>query len=224
MTPENICLGLPLVIALMVGWAMLVSYADYVVAQFDRYAGYQGQALTTMGRLLRLPWQTPTQLVFSTLLLGLGAFLLALLHWVALLLVGIVVMGAFSAMLFADFQKLEGMVAHLPPSKPPVPVLMPSALPVSSVLVGRQGEFKGVEIECVPNMRIGRGNQNNLNLREKAVSRKHARLRYSQGMWFIQDENSSTGIYINGRRERARRLNHGDILKIGSSEFEFREG
>ena len=223
MSPENVCLGLPLIIALVVGWLALVSYSDYVVAQFGRY-GYQDQSLTSTGRLLGLPWQTQTQLIFPTLLFGIGALFLAFLSWVALLLAGIVILGAFAAMLFADAQKLEGVIARLPPSKPAIPVLRPSPLPVSSMLVGRRGEFRGVEIECVPNMRIGRGNQNNLNLREKAVSRKHAKLRYSQGMWFIQDEDSTTGIYINGQRERARRLNHGDILKIGSSEFEFREG
>ncbi|MGC1375787.1 MAG: FHA domain-containing protein [Anaerolineales bacterium] len=224
MSSETICLGLPLVAILVAGWVALVSYADYVVAQFDRYAGHRGQSLTTMGRLFGLPWQTSTQLVVSALLFGLGALLLALLHWVVLLLAGIVIMGGFAAMLLADAQRLEMIVAQIPPSKPELPVLRPSLLPVSSVLVGRHGEYQGVEIECVPNMRIGRGVTNNLNLREKSVSRKHARLCYSQGAWFIQDKDSATGVYINGQRERARRLNHGDIIMIGSSEFEFREG
>lgn len=224
MSPETICAGLPLAVVFTASWAAMVLYADYVVAQFDRFSGYRGQSMTTIGRLLGLPWRAQTQLVFSTLFFGLGALLLALLHWLALLLVGIITLAGFAAMLFADAQRLGGIIAQIPPSQPALPVLRPSLLPVSSMLIGRRGEYKGVEIECVPNMRIGRGKQNNLNLRETSVSRKHAKLRYSQGMWFIQDEDSATGIYLNGQRERARKLNHGDVIKIGSSEFEFREG
>ena len=69
---------------------------------------------------------------------------------------------------------------------------------------------------------IGRGSKNHLQLSDQSVSRSHARLRYAQGSWFIQDQNSAGGIYVNGTPVKATRLKPGDKIEIGEYLFEFR--
>lgn len=72
------------------------------------------------------------------------------------------------------------------------------------------------------NFSIGRGNWNDLVLSNRAVSKDHAKLRYAQGKWFIQDAGSRNGIQVNGRFVRASSLNTGDRITIEKYEFVFK--
>lgn len=69
---------------------------------------------------------------------------------------------------------------------------------------------------------IGRSSSNNLQVPDTTVSRQHARIRYAQNTWFIQDWESTSGTYVNGRVVQATRLNPGDKIKIGENTFVFR--
>ena len=71
------------------------------------------------------------------------------------------------------------------------------------------------------NFTIGRGAENALQLPDLAASREHIRLRYSQGAWFIQDQESTSGTYVNNQVVSACRLVDGDQIKIGNSVFIF---
>lgn len=71
-------------------------------------------------------------------------------------------------------------------------------------------------------MNIGRSRENEIYLPDPKVSRRHARLRFAQGSWFIQDQNSSGGTFINGAQVQAQRLNPGDQITIGDCSFIFR--
>ena len=71
------------------------------------------------------------------------------------------------------------------------------------------------------NFSIGRDPGNDLSLQERSVSRQHARLRYAQGAWFIQDLDSTGGTYVNDERVPAKRLESGDEISIGEYTFEF---
>ncbi len=71
------------------------------------------------------------------------------------------------------------------------------------------------------NVLIGRGSHCQICLPDKFVSRRHARLRYAQGQWFIQDQNSTGGTFVNGQRIHATRLNDGDIIRVGKTELRF---
>jgi len=68
---------------------------------------------------------------------------------------------------------------------------------------------------------IGRSNDNHLCLPDPGVSRRHACLRYAQGAWFIQDQNNTSGTFINGQSIIAARLNPGDEIIIGKNKFRF---
>jgi len=69
--------------------------------------------------------------------------------------------------------------------------------------------------------RIGRAPENDICLNDASVSRHHALILAGGGGTFIEDLNSVNGVGINGRRVRYARLNHGDVIAIGSSRFEF---
>lgn len=68
---------------------------------------------------------------------------------------------------------------------------------------------------------IGRASDCDVRVQDPAVSRRHARLRLAQGQWFIQDQNSSSGLYVNGARVSAARLSPGDVIRIGQTELRF---
>jgi hypothetical protein len=70
---------------------------------------------------------------------------------------------------------------------------------------------------------IGRGSQNNLVLPDPMVSRLHARLRFAQGAWFLQDQGSKAGTFVNGVAVQAKRLTPGDQIIIGNSTYIFKE-
>lgn len=68
---------------------------------------------------------------------------------------------------------------------------------------------------------IGRSQINDLILQDSTVSRQHALLRYAGDGWVIQDQNSTSGLIVNGKRVRERRLVNGDQIKIGQAVFIF---
>jgi Zn-dependent metalloprotease/Mg-chelatase subunit ChlD len=88
-------------------------------------------------------------------------------------------------------------------------------------LVGLSGEYRGRRIPLQNGFLIGRRSFCNLQLHDSTVSREHARLRFAQGNWYIQDVGSRTGFHVNGLLVRASVLRSGDRICIGASEFEF---
>lgn len=69
---------------------------------------------------------------------------------------------------------------------------------------------------------IGRGRDADLQLLDPKVSRAHARLRFGQGNWYIQDQGSMSGILVNGQRVDAVRLQSGDEITVANFAFIFR--
>lgn len=63
-----------------------------------------------------------------------------------------------------------------------------------------------------------RSEDNDLVLTSKAVSRHHARLCRQGSSWILEDTGSRNGIYKNGRRISADRLNPDDIIRIDNPE------
>lgn len=69
---------------------------------------------------------------------------------------------------------------------------------------------------------IGRAQGSSLRLADTTTSRRHARINYGNGGWFIQDMGSSGGTFVNGQRVQAKQLFNGDQVKIGQATFIFR--
>jgi len=109
----------------------------------------------------------------------------------------------------------------LPEDIPPVPeVAAPTAMLV--VLSGPQSNTH-IPLHS-DNILLGRGSQCQICFPDKFVSRRHARLRYAQGQWFIQDQGSTGGTFVNGQRVNATRLNNGDVIRIGKTTLRFQIG
>ena len=68
---------------------------------------------------------------------------------------------------------------------------------------------------------VGRGGQNDLVLEgDEFASARHARIEVrGDGAW-VQDLESTNGTYVNGSRVAgARRLDHGDVLRVGETDL-----
>ena len=86
-------------------------------------------------------------------------------------------------------------------------------------LRGALGSYELREAETT----IGRSRECDIFLEDLAVSRLHATLRLlSNGDYEIEDRNSATGTFVNGRRVTRYRLAEGDSIQIGSSRLSFR--
>ena len=80
------------------------------------------------------------------------------------------------------------------------------------------GERRYVESE----LRIGRGEQNDLRLNDASVSRYHAFLRRVDGRYLLSDVGSQNGTFVNGRQVHApSALQSGDRIRAGTTELTF---
>lgn len=69
---------------------------------------------------------------------------------------------------------------------------------------------------------IGRGATNEVCLADEAVSRRHATLMARGGVWFVIDEKSAGGTFLNGVKIVAATptpLGHGDLIRLGPWSF-----
>jgi len=80
-------------------------------------------------------------------------------------------------------------------------------------------------LECRDVMSIGREADNDVVLNDPRVSRRHAMLyRTQDGSYYLADEGSSNGSYVNAARiTLPTRLNDGDQISIGAVNIQFRQ-
>ncbi len=70
---------------------------------------------------------------------------------------------------------------------------------------------------------IGRSLENDVTLVDWQVSRSHARMRYQQNTWVIEDLGSANGIIFADERVTRKKLKSGDTFQIGSATLSFVE-
>lgn len=71
---------------------------------------------------------------------------------------------------------------------------------------------------------IGRGEENDISLSSRTVSRQHALLHYEEGRWFVEDRGSANGTFVNETRvpfKVAHPLRHGDRITVGAETLVF---
>jgi hypothetical protein len=83
---------------------------------------------------------------------------------------------------------------------------------------GRSGE---TYVPQGDNTMIGRSPDNPVFLDDVTVSRKHAVLVQRDGRWYIEDQGSLNGTFVNRRRVESAELSDGDELQIGKYRFTF---
>jgi hypothetical protein len=65
---------------------------------------------------------------------------------------------------------------------------------------------------------IGRENASDLPLKDPEISRKHARITYQAGRYYVEDLGSTNGTFLNDQPVRVQTpLNHGDVIRLGES-------
>lgn len=72
---------------------------------------------------------------------------------------------------------------------------------------------------------IGREDSNDIVLKDRFISKKHAHIIQDHGVYFIEDLGSANGVYLNGERiQEAIELKNKDLIDIGQIEFVFVDG
>ena len=74
-------------------------------------------------------------------------------------------------------------------------------------------------------MRIGRGAENHIILEGDSVSRRHAFFEFRGAAWWVVDENSTNGTYVNDEQiKKELCLTNGDRVKVGPTIFKYLTG
>ena len=70
-------------------------------------------------------------------------------------------------------------------------------------------------------LKIGRSSECEIQLSDPGVSRKHARITLADGVYYLEDLGSKSGVFLNGEKIQHARLQIGDKLTIHSFQLEF---
>lgn len=72
-----------------------------------------------------------------------------------------------------------------------------------------------------PTCTVGRSRECDITVNDTSLSRLHFRLEDREGTWFLVDNNSSNGTFLNRRKVKESPLIHGDLLIAGRVHFTF---
>ena len=86
--------------------------------------------------------------------------------------------------------------------------------------MGESFEFSGDALT------VGRASYNNISLSlDKEISRNHAVIRHEGGQFFVEDQDSLNGVFVNQERISTSCVLHdGDVIMVGVSTLEFMLG
>jgi len=82
-----------------------------------------------------------------------------------------------------------------------------------SVIISRESQFERV-VPLQTKNRIGRSPANDILLDNPGISRDHARIEQQNGLFFLIDEGSTNGTFIEVRRIQHQQLTHGTSFRI----------
>ena len=68
-----------------------------------------------------------------------------------------------------------------------------------------------------PLLTIGRGEDRDIQLTDRSISRMHCEIEFQKGILLIRDSGSQNGIRVNGRPTLEQELREGDQIDIGST-------
>jgi pSer/pThr/pTyr-binding forkhead associated (FHA) protein len=66
-------------------------------------------------------------------------------------------------------------------------------------------------------MLVGRSTACDVQVFDPKVSRRHFLIRFGNGAFFLQDQQSSRGTHVNGERVMAQRVDDGDRIDLGDT-------
>jgi len=100
------------------------------------------------------------------------------------------------------------------PGWKPQPQTPPSPMKEARILIEVDGKIVGEHRLDKPLMTIGRLQGNNVYVPNQRVSRLHARIRYENNAWIIEDAESLNGIVYHGTRIERLALTNGDQIYL----------
>ncbi len=128
------------------------------------------------------------------------------------------------ASLLADQDdQTQTTASYVPGAEEQTPQAPQDILPEGASLVLRSGGGRAGETYALQNDRttIGRHPDSTIFLGDVTVSRSHCVIEREGSAYFIVDQESLNGTYVNRRRVERELLNDGDELQIGKYKFTF---
>ncbi|NIO21049.1 MAG: FHA domain-containing protein [Candidatus Aenigmarchaeota archaeon] len=102
-------------------------------------------------------------------------------------------------------------------------VMLPS-IPSAWLLIEEEGmPEKKYDVKAMT-ISIGTSDDNDIILKDKAVSRHHAKIRIEGKKYFIYDLASTNGTRVNGRKIAKKWIKEGDSIEIGHTRMTFNAG
>ncbi len=86
------------------------------------------------------------------------------------------------------------------------------------------GPMMGKSLELTAEVTtIGAAEGSTVHLVDNGVSRKHAGIRKAEGGYELADLGSTNGVYVNGEKVAKRKLQLGDVIRVGTTEMVFKD-
>src|SRR5205823_13048588 len=93
-------------------------------------------------------------------------------------------------------------------------------MPRLEYLIHPTGQTQRIELTPLPFV-LGRESSAHFTVPSASVSKAHAEIYESDGHYWIRDLGSSNGTFVMGQQVREAPLEHGDIILLAKSEFQF---
>ena len=96
-------------------------------------------------------------------------------------------------------------------------------MPARAKLIVQDGPLAGKELELdrLGSYTIGRTNNSDMPIEDKAISREHCRLDYDGEFYWLVDKSSHNGTIVNGRPITKCMLFNGDAITVGHTRLVF---
>jgi hypothetical protein len=92
------------------------------------------------------------------------------------------------------------------------------------IVVAAMGHEPGTTFDVRDGAMFGRSDGADIRVEDPFASSSHARIDNRGGAMYLEDMGSTNGTYLNGRKVKsAERLDMGDTIRIGDSEYRYEE-
>jgi pSer/pThr/pTyr-binding forkhead associated (FHA) protein len=95
--------------------------------------------------------------------------------------------------------------------------------PVPMLIIRQSDQVTGRYLLNRERIRIGRHSDQDIKLDDRKVSRHHAQVVHINGSYFLQDLNSTNGIYVRSEQVKWHALTNHDRIRIGDCLLEYQE-
>jgi pSer/pThr/pTyr-binding forkhead associated (FHA) protein len=116
-------------------------------------------------------------------------------------------------------------VAEAPSAPAPAAAPKPAGrTPLATLEIKAEGQLKGMKFDLHAALtNIGRGEHNDIAIRDESISDSHAKLQKRADGWWIVDQGSTNGTYVGGRRVQGeQKLEGSPDIRFGGIKMTFR--